>query len=371
MKAADANTRRRRPIFGGQKSLLRLAAAALLVMLLLEATRSRQADPLFAAKLEAAKHMELAMRALREARLERGIPIEPGIDPNHTGLIGWEHTAITTTLGHLPAKRTSTNPNMAGVIVAMLASAGATHGGCVAVGFSGSFPALNTAVLCALRALRLKPVIVSSVGASSYGANDPRFTWIDMERTLHEQRIIPWRSAAVAPGGVVSLPDLFEEGGLEDGLRETQAALARAGLPLLDERGEETLSADVDHRLGLYREGCGGHPAVFVNVGGSLTALGKGPQARTLATGLLPPGRGSQGSDGGVIQRMAAAGVPVIHLLDIHKIARDYGLPVDPVPLPAVPDGRVMVHGGYSPAVALIGLLVLAVLGARIRPQRS
>jgi MYXO-CTERM domain-containing protein len=64
---------------------------------------------------------------------------------------------------------------------------------------------------------------------------------------------------------------------------------------------------------------------------------------------------------------MSAAGVPVIHLLDIRKIARDYGLPVDPVPLPPVPDGRVMVQGGYSRPAAFIGLAVLAILGGLIR----
>ena len=115
--------------------------------------------------------------------------------------------------------------------------------------------------------------------------------------------------------------------------------------------------------MALYEAGCGGRPAVFINVGGSLPALGNCPQAHALPTGLLPPGIRSVGSGCGVIFRMAAAGVPVIHLLDVRKIARDYGLPVDPAPLPAVPDGRIMSQGGYSQAAALIGLVVLGMLG--------
>lgn len=363
MKAAGPTAALYRRIFAGQGSLLLLAAAALLVIGSLEAGRTIQADPLYAAKLQAATRMELAMRVLREERLERGIPIEPAVDPNATGLIGSEHTAITTTLGHLPAKRTSTNPNMAGAIVAMLGRAGAKPGDCAAVGFSGSFPALNTAVLCALQAMELKPVIVSSLGASSYGANHPGFTWLDMERTLHERGVFPWRSVAVAPGGIVSIPPLFGE----DGIQAMRSAFDRSGLPILDEQGEETLPADVERRLDLYRKSCGGMPAVFINAGGGLLALGSCPQAQTLATGLLPPGTPSAGSDCGLIARMAAAGIPVIHLLDIRKIARDYGLPVDPVPLPPVPDGRVMVQGGYSRPAAFIGLTVLAVLGGLIR----
>jgi poly-gamma-glutamate system protein len=214
--------------------------------------------------------------------------------------------------------------------------------------------------------MELKPVIVSSIGASSHGANDPRFTWIDMEQTLYERGIVPWRAVAVSPGGVVSIPSIFGE----EAVYVTQAVVARSGLPLLDEKGEKTLSADVQQRLDLYRNGCGGQPAVFINVGGSLPALGNGPLARALGTGLLPPGRRSKRSDDGVILRMLSAGVPVIHLLDIRKIARYYGLPVDPLPLPAVPDGRVMVHGGYSRTVAWLGLLTLAVLAALIRRKK-
>jgi len=371
MKTADPNAGREhgplRRLSAGQGPLLILAAAALLVLGSLEATRSLPADSLYPTKLAAALRMELAALALRAERLARGIPIEPEIDPNATGLIGPEYTAITTTLGYLQAKRTSTNPNMAGAVVAMLDRAGAKPGDCAAVGFSGSFPALNTAVLCALQTMELKPVIVSSVGASSYGANDPRFTWLDMEQVLNERGLFPWRAAAVAPGGVVSIPALFGD----DGIREMQAAVARSGLPALDEQGDETLQPDVARRMALYEAGCGGRPAVFINVGGSLPALGTCRQAHALPTGLLPPGIRSVGPGCGVIFRMAAAGVPVIHLLDIRKIARDYGLPVDPVPLPAVPDGRVMSQGGYSRTAALIGLVVLGMLGSLVKLRKK
>jgi poly-gamma-glutamate system protein len=367
MKAAGLKTGLSRRLFAGQGPLVVLAAAGLLVLGTLEVTRSLPADPLYAVKLAAAQRMELAMRVLREERLNRGIPIDPEVDPNATGLIGSEHTAITTTLGYLPAKRTSANPNMAGAMVEMLGRAGAKPGDCAAVGFSGSFPALNTAVLCAIQAMELKPVIVSSVGASSYGANDPRFTWLDMEQALHERGLFPWRAAAVAPGGVFSIPALFGD----EGIREMQAAVARSGRPALDEQGDETLPSDVARRMVLYWTACGGRPAVFINVGGSLPALGNCPQAHALPTGLLPPGIRSTDPGCGVIFRMAAAGVPVIHLLDIRKIARDYGLPVDPVPVPAAPDGRVMSHGGYSRPVALVGLAALGVLGGLAKLRKK
>ena len=41
-------------------------------------------------------------------------------DPNRTGLIGPELGELTTSVGHLEAKRTTTNPDMAGLIVHLL-----------------------------------------------------------------------------------------------------------------------------------------------------------------------------------------------------------------------------------------------------------
>ena len=42
-----------------------------------------------------------------------GPPIDPGSDPNATGLIGLENSPITTSVGRLEAKRTTTEPLMA------------------------------------------------------------------------------------------------------------------------------------------------------------------------------------------------------------------------------------------------------------------
>jgi hypothetical protein len=102
---------------------------------------------------------------------------------------------------------------------------------------------------------------------------------------------------------------------------------------------------------------------VFVNVGGSLAAIGNCRGVDRLPPGLVPPGSLEAGPDCGLIHRMAADGVPVIHLLNVLGLARDHGLPVDPVPLPGSPDGRVMTAGGYSRPAALAGLAVVSVLG--------
>ncbi len=339
--------------------LIAWALAALGLLVWLEATRSAEHDLLHGQKLAAARKMAIASRVLREERLERGLPVEAEFDLNDTGLIGPEFTPITTTLGDLQAKRTSTNPNMAGAVVRLLGKAGAAPGDCVAIAFSGSFPGLNIAVLSALYAMELKPISVSSVGASSYGASDPRFTWPDMEKALYERGVFTWRPTAVAPGGVVAPSPLFGK----EGLDLVHAAMNRCGRPVLDEGGEETLGRDIDRRMRLYREGCGAKPAVFINVGGSLISLGTGETAERIPTGFLPAGRRNAGRSPGLISRMREAGIPVIHLLDVRNMTRENGLPVDPVPIPPVPSGRIMSQGGYSRTNAALGLIFLCGLG--------
>jgi poly-gamma-glutamate system protein len=111
-------------------------------------------------------------------------------------------TSVTSNTGSLPAKQTSINPNFAAVVVQLLKRAGLEEGDVVAIGFSGSFPALNVAVMAAVSVLGLKPIIISSNAASQWGANDPDFLWIDWERTLAAKHIFNFRSVAASIGGI-------------------------------------------------------------------------------------------------------------------------------------------------------------------------
>jgi hypothetical protein len=63
--------------------------------------------------------------------------------------------------------------------------------------------------------------------------------------------------------------------------------------------------------------------------------------------------------------------VPVIHLLNVKKLARRYGLPVDPIPLPAIPSGRVMEPQKYSFPVVLVGFVLLALLINALRAYQT
>ena len=233
-----------------------------------------------------------------------------------------------------------------------------------AVSFSSSFPALNIASLCAVHTLKLKPIIISSIGASMYGANDPLLTWLDMERVLREKGILPYISKASSLGGIAETKGGLDEKGIEFGLD----AIRRNGIPYLDESGIETVRKDIERRLAIYDQAFGGkRPAAFINTGGPLTSLGNSPEAYSLSNGLLRKVPFSKHPERGIIFRMAEKDIPVIHLLNIKGLAHRYGLPIDPVPLPPVPSGGIMKPQKYSFSLALFGLALLCFTIAALR----
>lgn len=346
----------------GRFSNKRLLLSALLALGLLgigERTKTTGPAPFYKEKLAAAVLMRESMALIKQERLRKGITINRREDPNETGMIGAEYTDLTSTLGSLSSKRTSTNPNFAGIVVQMLHRAEVKKGDYAAVSLSGSFPALNIGTLAAVKTLGLQPVIISSVGASSYGANHPGLTWLDMEALLRRKGLIPYASRAASLGGIVETGGGLDQQGIELGI----AAMKRNRIPQLPEMGPMTLEGDIERRLELYKAATAGKKtAVFINVGGSLISLGDCPESITIPPGLLlrlPP---TKCPKRGMIFRMNERGIPVIHLLNIKSIARSYGLPVDPVPLPPVPSGGVMLQRRYSFPFILSALALLCVV---------
>jgi poly-gamma-glutamate system protein len=348
------------------KSVL-ILIVALTIISLSEYSKTVAEDPLLKYKIDAATLMKYGMEVIKEERLKLGIALDRQDDPNETGLIGAEFNDLTSSLGSLASKRTSTNPNFAGIIIEMFHKAGAHPGDPVTASFSGSFPALNIAVLSAIKALNLQPVILSSLGASTYGANYPQLTWLDMERILKEYKQLTYTSKGASLGGIVDTKGGLGGTGIEMGLE----AIHRNRIRYLDEQGIKTLKDDIEKRLQIYEEGLKGKkPAAFINVGGALTSFGDCPEAFALSTGLLTKVPVSNDPRRGIIFRMHEKGVPVIHLLNIKKIATHYGLPVDPIPLPAIPSGRVMEAKQYSRAFALGEMLFLCLVLVAIRSEK-
>jgi poly-gamma-glutamate system protein len=281
-------------------------------------------------RAEAAALMARALSSIKALRLEKGIPLDAALDPNHTGIVGAEFTPLTTSLGDAAAKRTAANPAFAAVVAGYYQRAGLGPGDVVAIGGSGSFPAFVLASLCAARALDLRPVLIYSVGSSMYGANIPGFTFVDMLARLRSDGLLPYSIAAIAPGGErdTGRGVLFDEEGatLIDEAR-------RSGLPLIE---GATLADRVRRRLGAYEAGAAGRPVrCFVNVGGATANFGDTEASLLVPNGLvlrlpsLP-----ESPSRGLLFEFAARGIPVVHLLYVKGLARENGLPFDPVPFP-------------------------------------
>jgi len=308
---------------------------------------------------EAAQLMARASAAVRDCRVGRGLAIDLAADPNGTGFIGEERTEITTSAGRLEAKRTTANPAFAALVVSLLHEAGVREGDAVAVGASSSFPALVVATLAAAKVVGVEPLVISSLGASEWGGNIPGYSWLEMEACLNEKGLIDVRPIARAIGGEEDIGrDMSPQGRAILGAR-----IRAAGAPFLE---EPDLERNVARRMALYRESAGARPIkAFVNIGGSWANLGTDSAVLKVEPGLArrvplpPPDRR------GVIQAMAAAGIPVIHLLNVKGLCERYGLPWDPRPLPAPGEGTFYRRAAAArslPAAALTAGFVLAVL---------
>lgn len=132
-----------------RKLLALLLACALLAWgtAALAAGQGRRTETGYAAvQLAAADLLEDCFRQVRTYKEELGIPLSE-LDYHQTGMIGESYTGITTTLGAIEAKRTTAWPEMGALCVRLLHEAGVRSGDTVGAGFSGSFPAMDLAVL--------------------------------------------------------------------------------------------------------------------------------------------------------------------------------------------------------------------------------
>ena len=337
-----------------KKQILRLAALAVLIIAfaLLEATKVTIPAEDSEWKLEASRRAAACYEAIYQLKLERGLEMNAAADINHTGMIGLEYSFITTTIGNLEAKRTATNPNMAAVAVDMFQELDLQPGDKVAVNCSGFFPALNIAVMCAIEVMELDPYLISSFGSSTHGANDPELTYLDMEHYLYTKGLLQHKS------------DLFSIGGMEDLGKEMPQELVDTIVARIQGYGyeqfyDEDLLHNVRERYQIYRDQ--GDVKCFINVGGNDASFGDSSVMVHTDGGILTE-LSEKDNSTGLVQLFLKDGIPVIHLLNIKSLAADYGLPIDPVPLPEPGEGGVYSEVRYRKEIAVIGLALAAAL---------
>jgi poly-gamma-glutamate system protein len=310
-------------------------------------------QPYYKEKIQAARLMKRGMEIIREYRVRHVGPIDSEIDPANSGLIGLPESPITSTVGLLPAKQTTLNPNWGAVLVQMFKKAGANEGDVAAMGFSGSFPALNLAALSAAEVLKLKVVAISSTTASAWGANIPSLTWLDMERVLYNKGLISYRSAAASLGG---LEDRAMAGSkkMRQLLRE---AVERNKTNFID---IEDSQKNIDTRMETYHGLAEGKRiAVYVNVGGGTVSVGRAAGKKLYKPGLnRKPSRLALSVES-VMSRFAREGIPVIHMVYINELAGKYGLPQSLNRMPKVGEGNIFLKLEYNFHLVTANLLIL------------
>jgi len=323
-----------------------LVAAAIMSVALwlgIEFAARRPIPAHYVEMINAARTMQAASRVLAAERQARALMQGQDADPNRTGMIGSEFTGITTTLGDLAAKRTATNPDFAAALARVIATLDLPRGAPVVIVVSGSFVGGNIAAIAAAEALGLRPVVIASLSASMWGATDPQFNWLDMVDALRARGVIRSRIAAAVLGGDGAVGGGMDAAGL-DALR---AAAARDGVPLIEAR---PLAALIDALLGQVNAAIAesvhvdAKPGAVINVGGALIGLGSCREAYELPPGLAARRLSCTGGTPGLAMRLTEAGAPLLHVLNIRRLAVEWGLPFDPVPLSA-PGNNAAIYG--------------------------
>jgi poly-gamma-glutamate system protein len=311
-------------------------------------------------KMEAARRTQAAFDYIKNHRLEKGIFIDDVNDPNETALIGQKYTLITTDRGDIDSKLSSTNPNIAAIMVQYLKDAGLEKGDYVAVGMTGSFPTINIATLAAMEVLELKPIIISSVGASNFGANDPQFTWLDMESLLIEKGIIKTKSMAASIGG----GDDIGRGLSPMGRELILSAIERNHVKLIN---KGNLIANIDQRMQMYNAATGNSTiSAYINIGGSVASLGHSVNSNLIDPGLTIEFLAQNYPIPGVIIKMGERGIPIINMVNIKTILSRFEMPINPSPVPEPGDGNIYTEMKYNIWVVAVATLILALLIAFI-----
>lgn len=306
-------------------------------------------------QIEAAEKMIEASNAVKEKRLELGIEIDKKLDPLETGLIGEGApllgNSITTTLGILGAKKTSTNPNFASLIVKYFKELNLKKGDSVAVNFSSSFPALNIATMIALDLLELESVIHTSIGASTYGANIVEFTYLDMEKHLFESGIINRQTNLVSLGGEKDILD-----GITINDENFAESLYQRYISYDQLKISTSLKENVIYRYTNYKDNLT-NIKVFVNVGGNWASQGEGYD-------LYPNGLNKLNSrpitkKSGVIDYFVNDHVPIINLLNIDELAKKNNMETNKDTPYKIGEGLQYYHVSYNKYFIVVTILLV------------
>lgn len=307
-----------------EKNLIRAGLVSLLILSCIIIYQSLYPVKKDSDKRLAEKYMIEMIDVVSRHCLEHGIDIDTLSDPKKTGLIGPEWTPITSTVGHLDAKRTTINPEFASLMLVLFQEAGVQEGDTIAIGSSGSFPGLLISSLAAAKVMHLKCKTIISIGSSSYGATRPELTILDIYQLLMRADLVSDPPLGVSLGGEGDLGLDWEKATIYQ-LREK---IYKSNFFFIE---EEFLSGSVKSRDSLYGFSKASDIKVFINAGGAMANIGTSETILGLKPGVVRKFRIPRNDKQGVIHKALQNEIPVIHLLNIKGLAQEYGLKWDPV----------------------------------------
>ena len=343
-----------KPVIQETRTLVVLALISIIAYSIAFFSRMEFVSNTYDIKINAAMKMQESMKMLKNIRMEKGVFIDIENDPNETGLVGSQFSLITTDEGDLDAKLTTLDPNFAAAMVELLTRANLTSGDTIALMLTGSMPGANMAMLIACKAMDIYPFIISSIGASQWGANDPEMTWLDMERILFEQRYISSRSIAASIGGRNDRGRLLSPKGRE----LIRYNIENNKLPLISGTG---LEDNVNKRMEYFS--AHNYKAV-VNIGGGVASLGTSFNLRLIKPGIVyrkdieKISRGD-GIEGAVV-KFSKQNIPLIHILNIQKLTDELGMKYAPIPIPEIGEGSLYAIEKYDLKITVLSLIIVS-----------
>ncbi len=305
-------------------------------------------------KIKAAELMNSYLETISTELHKRNFIFDMVDDPLRSGLIGIKLSSITTSRGVLSEKQTALNPNLAAVFVQMLMEAKVKQEDYVAVGITGSNPGANLALYAAMSVLELNPVIITAVSSSMYGANREDLTWLDFESILRQHELIKFSTAYASFGG----RDDLATGLSDSGIQYLRNAMVRNKVSLL---AGNNLQENIELHLKAYQEMLpeGKRYRLFVNIGAALANVGSNVNARLVREGINYKLADKEFEQPGAMMYLAKKNIPVLHVLRIIRLAKEYKLPVAPEEKQAVGEGKVFSSRIHNLLVASICLFIL------------
>ena len=346
------------PAIQKTSTLLILSLIAMVAFIISLKSTTIEVSSSYNTKVEAASLMKESMNTLKSYRMESSVFIDDENDPNETGLVGSPFSLITTDEGDLDAKLTTLDPNFSAGMVELMVQIGIEKNDTVAVLLTGSMPGGNIAVLTGLKALGAYPVVITSVGASQWGANHIDFTWLDMEKILYEENLILNRSIAASIGGRNDMGRLLSP----EGRNIINKNISKHGLPLIK---KSRLADNISHRMKLFNNIAKiDNYSAMINVGGGVASLGTSFNSKLLPAGIVNRSDVQSISlqDGGiegVLSKFSKNDIPVLHVLNIKSLTEKLGMPFAPIPVPEVGVGTLYAVEKYNVFVAFVCLIVL------------